>query len=153
MRWNPMVGRVVLLSVAAVAVFLGGTLTQRAFVSAQSNPPAILVAWVAQIQGNEGLYYSILDDDGNTLVQDKVGLVSNASDTNFRICGVHWTGKLWIVIVDNGGKLSARGLFKVVIQPDGTSGWYGVSAAADFISDVITAQIDGKTSSDGCLNP
>jgi hypothetical protein len=141
------------LFIVAVTLFMGGALTQRALVAAQNNPPKILVTWVAQIQGNEGLYYSILDSDGNTLVQDKVGLVANASDTSFRICGVHWTGKLWIVIVDNGGKLSSRGLFKVVIQPDGTSGWFAVSAVADFISGVITNQVDANSSSDGCLSP
>lgn len=151
MRWNLTVGRVALALIVVAGVLGWWFINQQTSVSAQSSLPKILVTWIAQLQGNEGLYYSILDSDGNTLVQDKVGLVASASDTSFRICGVHWTGKLWIVVVDNGGKLSSRGLFKVVIQPDGTSGWFGVSAAADFISDVVTNQIEGNSSSTGCV--
>jgi hypothetical protein len=147
------IGRTALVLLVVAAVLGWWAMGQHTLVSAQNNPPKVLVTWVAQIQGNEGLYYSILDDEGNTLVQDKVGLLANSNDTNFRVCSVHWTGKRWIVIVDNGGKLSSRGLFKVIIQPDGTSGWYGVSAASDFIGNVITNQIDGSTSSDGCLTP
>jgi|GEM_PF-7059733 len=138
-------------------IVLGGLgwwfVNQGTLASAQSDPPKILVTWVAESNGQEGIFYSILDDEGNTLFENKVGLVGDSDKVNFRICGVHWTGRRWIVIVDDGEIRSERGILKVVISPDGTSGWFGISQTFDFVSDVTTHQVDGNTNSGGCLSP
>lgn len=138
-------------------IVLGGLgwwfVNQGTLASAQSDPPKILVTWVAESNGQEGIFYSILDDEGNTLFENKVGLVGDSDEVNFRICGVHWTGRRWIVIVDDGEIRSERGILKVVISPDGTSGWFGISQTFDFVSDVTTHQVDGNTNSGGCLSP
>lgn len=143
--------RWVLLTLVATATVIGaGSLTQLALVSAQNNPPKILVTWIADVGADERLYYSILDDDGGTLVESRIGLAGAASSVNFRICGVHWTGRRWIVIVDDGEIRSQRGMIKVVINPDGTSGWFGISSTFDSIGDVATNQVDGNGNSGGC---
>lgn len=150
MLQNSLMKRVALMLLVTGVVLGGWAFAQRVLGSAQGNLPKILVTWVAEVAGEERLYYSILDDAGNTLVESRIGLAGTASTVNFRICGVHWTGRRWIVIVDDGEIRSQRGMIKVVINPDGTSGWFGISSTFDFIGDALTHQVDGIGTSGNC---
>jgi len=147
------IGRIGLVLIIVLGGLTWWLFNQGSLASAQGNPPNILVAWVGETNGKEGIFYSILDDNGDTLYENKIGLSGDADNVNFRICGVHWTGRRWIVIVDDGEIRSERGIIKVVIGPDGTSGWFGISSTFNFVSDVVTHQISEGTGSYGCVSP
>jgi hypothetical protein len=143
-------------SKGAVLVLVIGFLATGAWVSlwqaagsAQDSATQVLTAWIAEVKGEKRLYYSILNENGDTLADNRLGLAGVGS-ANLRICGVHWTGKRWVVIVDDGEKPGERGLIKVVIRPDGASGWFSLSSTFDSIGDVVSHESKGNSSVGNC---